>query len=97
MDTQEYFADLEKKVRIVYDVAEAARKKGLDPKNKVEVPLAKSMAEKVVALISTVYPQLLNCGADKRILELEKEYGKLDTAVAFKIAEEVAKQKFCKF
>ena len=97
MDTQEYFVDLERQVRIVYDVAEAARKKGLDPKNKVEIPLAKSMAEKVVALISTVYPQLMNCGADKRILELEKEYGKLDTAVAFKIAEEVAKQKFCKF
>ena len=97
MDTAEYFSNIEKKVRIVYDVAEAARKKGLDPKNKVEVPLAQSMAEKVVALISTVYPQLMNSGIDKRILELEKEYGKLDTAVAFKITEEVAKQKFCKF
>ena len=34
---------------------------------------------------------------DKRILELEKEYGKLDVNVVFHIAEEVAKQKFCKF
>src|SRR3989338_5666452 len=36
-------------------------------------------------------------GIDKRILELEKEYGKLDVSVIFKIAEEVAKQKFCQF
>jgi len=97
MDTNEYFAEIDKKVRIVYDVAEAARKKGFDPRDKVEIPLARSMAEKVVALISTLYPQLIGCGVDKRILELEKEYGKLDTTVAFKIAEEVAKQKFCKF
>ena len=97
MDTNEYFSNIEKRVRIVYDIAEAARKKGFDPKNKVEIPLARSMAEKVVALISTVYPQLMGCGIDKRILDLEKEYGKLDSTVAFKIAEEVAKQKYCKF
>ena len=97
MDTQEYFNDIEKKVKIIYDIANSARAKGFDPKNKVEIPLARSMAEKVVALISTIYPQLIDCGVDRRILELEKEYGKLDSAVAFKIAEEVAKQKYCKF
>jgi hypothetical protein len=32
-----------------------------------------------------------------RILELEKEYGKLSMAVCFRIAEEVAKQKYSKF
>jgi len=40
--------------------------------NKVEIPLAMSMAEKVVGLISTIYPQMTGCGIDKRILELEK-------------------------
>ena len=97
MNTQEYFQRMEKEVKEVYEVAEEARKKGFDPVDSVEIPLAKSMAEKVVALISTIYPQLIDSGIDKRILELEKEYGKLDTTIVFKIAEEVAKQKFCKF
>ncbi len=97
MNTQEYFKDIEKNVRIVYSIAEEARKKGLDPADKVEIPLAMSMAEKVVGLIATIYPQMNNSGISERILELEKEYGKLDIAIVFKIAEEVARQKFCKF
>tara|TARA_Y100000034_G_scaffold119266_1_gene160858 strand:+ start:5524 stop:8988 length:3465 start_codon:yes stop_codon:yes gene_type:complete len=97
MNTQTYFQNIEKDVRKVYVIAESARKKGLDPAEKVEIPLARSLAEKVVGLISTIYPQVEGSGITKRILELEKKYGKLDTMVVFKIAEEVAKQKFCKF
>src|SRR3972149_6000097 len=97
MKTAEYFKLIEKETRKVYSVAEAARAKNLDPVAKVEIPLAKSLAEKVVGLISAVYPQMEGAGIAERILELEKENGKLDTMVAFKIAEEVAKQKFCKF
>ncbi len=95
--TEKYFKDLEKQVRKVYDMAEEAKKTGLDPVDKVEIPLAMSMAEKVVGLISTVYPQVEGSGIAKRILELEDEYGKLDPTVVFKIAEEVAKQKYCEF
>ncbi len=95
--TQQYFKDLEREVKKVYVMAEEARAKGLDPVEKVEIPLAMSMAEKVVGLISTVYPQMEGGGIAKRILELEKQYGKLDSTVSFKIAEEVAKQKYCKF
>src|SRR3990167_1175797 len=97
MDIQEYFKKFEEDVRRVYAVAEEARKKGLDPADKVEIPLAMSMAEKVTGLIATIYPQMTGSGIAERILELEKEYGKLDTAVVFKIAEEVAQQKFCTF
>jgi len=97
MNTNEYFKNLEREVKKVYAMAEEAKKTGLDPVDKVEIPLAMSMAEKCVGLISTIYPQMVGCGIDKRIIELEKEYGKLDTTVVFKIAEEVAKQKFCKF
>ena len=97
MNTQEYFQRIDNDVKKIYEIAEEAREKGFDPVDKVEIPLAKSMAEKVVALISTIYPQLMNSGIDERILELEREYGKLDTTIVFKIAEEVAKQKFCKF
>ncbi|MEK6761054.1 MAG: DNA polymerase II large subunit, partial [Nanoarchaeota archaeon] len=97
MNTPEYFKDFEKNIRVAYAVAEEARKKGLDPADKVEIPLAMSMAEKVTGLIATIYPQMNGSGIAERITELEKEYGKLDIAVVFKIAEEVAKQKFCKF
>ena len=97
METEKYFKDLEKNVRKIYEVVGEAKAKGLDPVDKVEVPLALSMAEKIVGLISIKYPQVVDSGIAERILELEREYGKLDPTVAFKIAEEVAKQKFCKF
>jgi len=97
MNTQEYFENLKKEVDKIYSVASEARSKGYDPVGEVEIPLAMSMAEKVVGLISTLYPQMKGTGIAKRILELEKEYGKLDTTIVFKIAEEVAKQKFCEF
>lgn len=97
MQIEKYFTDLKRKVEVAYAVAESARKKGLDPKSKVEVPLAISLAERVVGLISSLYPQLNNKQLVNRILELEKEYGKLNPAVCLKIAEEIAKEKFCKF
>ncbi|MEK6880686.1 MAG: DNA polymerase II large subunit, partial [Nanoarchaeota archaeon] len=97
MNTRGYFLRLDEQIKKAYSVAEHARGKNLDPKDKVEIPLARSLAEKVVGLISTVYPQIMNQDLINRILELEKEYGMLDLAVSFKIAEEVAKQKFCKF
>lgn len=97
MQIQKYFKDIENKVKVCYSVAENAREKGLDPLSKVEVPLATSLAEKTVSLIATVYPQLNDKKIVNRILELEKEYGQLDPAVYFKIAEEIAREKFCKF
>jgi DNA polymerase II large subunit len=95
--TEKYFKDFEKGINEIYFLAEEAKKKGLDPVDKVEIPLALTMAAKVVGLISTVYPQLEGSGVTERILELEREYGKLDPTVVFTIAGEVAKQKFCKF
>ena len=97
MNTEEYFAMLEDQVRATYVIAEEARAKGLDPIEKVEIPLARSLAEKVVGLISVVYPQIGDDRITKRILELEKEFGALDYGVALRIAEEIAKEKFCKF
>src|SRR3989344_2009479 len=92
-----YFKDIENQVKAIYSVAEAAREKGLDPKSFVEIPLASSLAERVTGLLSVKYPQLEDKKIVLRIKELEKEYGLLDHAVALKIAEEVAKEKFCKF
>jgi DNA polymerase II large subunit len=95
--TQKYFENFDEEVRKIYEIAGEAKKTGLDPIDKIEVPLAKTMAQKCVELIATIYPQMSGCGIDKRILELEEVYGKLDSTVVFRIAEEVAKQKFCKF
>ena len=97
MNTDLYFENLKKEVDKVYSIASLARSKGYDPVSEVEIPLAMSMAEKVVGLISTIYPQMKGTKIAERILELEKEYGKLDTTIVFKIAEEVARQKFCEF
>jgi len=95
--TEKYFLNLEKEVRDTYKIIEVARAKGLDPVNKIEVPLAMTMASKCVGLVSVIYPQLIGCGIDDRILELEEQYGKLNPTVIFKIGEEVARQKFCTF
>ncbi len=92
-----YFKFIEADVKKIYLVANEARAKGFDPTSKVEIPLATSLAEKVVGLISVVYPQLQDSKVSDRILELEKEFGPLDLGVAFKIAEEIAKGKFCRF
>jgi len=97
MNTQEYFEKFEEEIKGVYGFAEEARRKGLDPVDKVEIPLARTMAEKVVGLISAIYPQMNNSGIAERITELEKKWGLLDPAICLQIAEEIAHQKFCKF
>ncbi|MFA5020259.1 MAG: DNA polymerase II large subunit [Candidatus Pacearchaeota archaeon] len=97
MQTEQYFKIIEREIKRNYELAGLVRSKGFDPVNFVEVPLAHNLAEKVVGLISTLYPQINGTNIVKRIIELEKEYGKLDPAVCLKIAEEVAKEKFCKF
>ena len=94
---EKYFSDFRKEVDKVYEIANKARSVGWDPVDSVEIPLAMNMAEKVVGLISTIYPQMLDSDIAKRITELEIKYGKLDPTVVFKIAEEVADQKYCKF
>ncbi len=94
---QEYFDRIGKGIQEAYDLAKAARKKGLDPELEVSILLAKNMAERVVGLISVVAPQVTDSKLTQRITELEKEYGLLDWRVGFKIAEEVAQEKHCKF
>src|SRR3989338_798230 len=97
MQTDAYFQAIELGVKQSYEVARAARQKGFDPVSDVEIPIAMSLAEKAIGLISTIYPQLQDSKIVSRILELEKEYWQLDMAVSLKIAEEIAREKFCKF
>jgi len=94
---KKYFAEIDKNVKELYKVAEQARKKGFDPHNSVEIPLARNMAERVEGLVSAIAPQIRNCGIVERIQELEKKYGTQDWRVALQISLEVAQEKFCKF
>lgn len=94
---QDYFNRINAEVKKCYDIATSARHKGLDPEEEVSIPLAKNMAERVVGLISVIAPQIINTGIPERIIELEKQYGLLDWRVGFTVAEEVAKEKYCKF
>jgi DNA polymerase II large subunit len=97
MKIEQYFKEIEKEVKNSYLIAGEAKKKGFDPVMEVEVPLATSLAERVIGLVSVLYPQINDQRIVQRILELEKQYGNLDPAVALVIAEEIAKEKFCKF
>ncbi|MDA3837286.1 MAG: DNA polymerase II large subunit [Nanoarchaeota archaeon] len=94
---KKYFEDFKNSVEDVYSFANNARSQGYDPVDSVEIPVALSMAEKVVGLISTIYPQIANSGMDERILEMEGEYGKLNPTIVFKIADEISDENFCKF
>ena len=94
---QKYFSELSRKVKVEYSIAEEARKKGLDPKSTVEIPLATKLSEKVTGLVSIRHPQIKSLVVERRIVELEKNFGSLDPAVALTIADEIASEKFCKF
>ncbi|MBS1267082.1 MAG: DNA polymerase II large subunit [Candidatus Woesearchaeota archaeon] len=94
---KKYFNNVEKEIKKAYDLAESARKKGYDPEERVDIPLAKNMQERVEGLISIVAPQLVGSGMIERIHELEEKYCILDWRVALIIAVEVAQEKFCNF
>ena len=94
---QKYFDIIEEEVKCQYKIAEKARARNIDPESHVEITLAKNMAERVLGLISTVAPQIKDSKLVKEIQKLEKEFGVLDWRVAFRIAEEVAKQNICRF
>ena len=96
-DTKKYFDEIKSQIDKEYEIANQARSLGIDPVRKSEVLLAGTMAEKCVSLVSTIYPNLPVKKITERILELEDEYGQLDTTVSFVIAREIADNRFCKF
>lgn len=78
-----YFQELEKEVKRTYAVAEEARRKGLDPEPRLEIPPAKDLAERVEGLVG---PE----GIAKRIRELTSKYSKEEAAI--QIAREIVEQ-----
>jgi len=47
----EYFETLKKDLDRVYALAQEARKKGMDPEDRVEIPIAKDVAARVEGLV----------------------------------------------
>ena len=78
----QYTKDIIKKIDHTYKVANSARSKGYDPEDKVNIPLAKNLAERVEGLVSIAAPQIINKGIPKRIKELERELRRKDKALA---------------
>lgn len=92
-----YFERFRKDTFDAFMTAQKARARGYDPEEEVSVALAKTLAERVIGLISVIVPQIKNAGVERRIEELEREHGILDWRVAFTVALEIAQKKFCAF
>ena len=94
---QNYFQNLKANTVELHSLANEAKKTGIDPQLKSDIPLAASVAERVEAIMGSISPNLIGSGISERISELEKQYGFGDWRVALVLADEIAKQKFCKF
>jgi DNA polymerase II large subunit len=77
-----YFQALKDEVERIYEVAEAARAKGVDPTARVEIPPAHDVAARVEATLDGPI------GVAKRIRELQKDKSREE--VAFAVAKEIA-------
>jgi len=88
-EMENYFKTLQSEVDRYYNVAERARKKGLDPEMRVEIPQARDLAARVEELVG---PK----GIASRIRELTKELEDRET-VSIEIAKEIASGKRYKF
>jgi len=88
-EIRKYHESLMVELERIYRIAETARKKGLDPEPKVEIPIAKNMAERVEKLMGL--PGLAEC-----IMQLEGE-GLSREIICFKVADEILEGRFGEF
>ena len=84
---QKYFSHLQNQLATCYGIAQTARKKGYDPVTRVEVALAKDLAERVEELVGPP-------GIAHRLRELSKNKGREDMAIS--IAREIVRKKITK-
>ena len=86
---QEYFSNLQEDIKKCYKIANNARKKGLDPELKVEIPQALDLADRVEQLVG---PK----GIAPKIRNITKKIGNREL-VSLEIAKEIGKGKTYKF
>ena len=84
---KEYFRLLSEKNSACYALAEAAREKGMDPEEFVEIPQAEDLASRVEKLLSDYNVE----GVADDIRRLTKEHGNREI-VALMIAKEIARR-----
>lgn len=89
---ERYFADLERRMRVEYELAGRCRTKGFDPQTHVEIPPAIDLAARVEELMKDYLPQR---GVAERIRELSKIKNREETSLL--VANEVAAGKFGRF
>jgi DNA polymerase II large subunit len=82
---EEYFALIQQKVNQCYELAEEARKRGLDPELEVESPQAKDLAGRVEKLVGPI-------GVASFIREL-KSQGLSDDEIVFKVVSDILDKK----
>ena len=91
-----YFNKISKECDLLYKKAQEA--KNNNPKdNIVHTKISKNLAERVVGLLSSLYPKIIDTDIVRRIQAYEKRYGFLDWRVAFSIALEVSEGKHLQF
>jgi DNA polymerase II large subunit len=88
-ELENYHSKLLKKVDEAYTIAEKARKKGLDPENYVEIPVARNMPERV--------EKLLNLPGISQLIKNLEEKGYTREKICFIVAEELMKGKLGNF
>ena len=82
---EEYFSSLQREVDICYDVANRARRKGLDPELTVEIPQASDLAARVEKLLFEWEVE----GVASRIRELSHDHNREEVSIL--IAKEYAR------
>jgi len=73
-DDERYFAQIEDRLDEAWDVAEAAKEQGHDPKPKIEIPIARDMADRVENILGID-------GVAERVRELEGEMSREEAAL----------------
>lgn len=85
---ESYFNSLENEAKRAYEIAQDARKKGLDPSPSVEIPLAADMAGRIEGIVG---PK----GVAKKIKELDIQ-GHSREKIAIIVANEIIAEKYSK-
>ncbi|PHQ40032.1 DNA polymerase II large subunit [Halorubrum persicum] len=73
-DDERYFARIEDRLDEAWDVAEAAKRQGHDPKPEIEIPIARDMADRVENILGID-------GVAERVRELEGEMSREEAAL----------------
>ena len=90
MDYSEYITTLQNKCDEVYEIAESARAKGLDPVLSVEIPQAHDLADRTQKLLDFLHPR----NTAEQIRELTSMFDGNREMVALEVGKIVAAETY---